>query len=347
MYAPSYVLAKILMHLEKCFSEDAISEWFEDAEAIAVSDDTLILYSPSDFRQQIIRDTCSPYILEVLREMLQCNATLEVWGNNELRAYKEEQKRLSISFKPQFTFDNFISGSSNLQAVTIAKEVAKNACQDLHNPLFLYGPPGVGKTHLLLAIANTIKQSFPDKKVVYTLTDQFTSELIFSLQNGRTDDFKQKYRTADVLLIDDIQFIAGRETTQEELFHIFNDLYEHKKQIIMAANRHPGDIATLESRLKDGFDKGIMVGIDSPGYETRCEITKLKAKKCNLELSDELVRYVANSLTDNIRQIEGALKRIRAVHELDGLDLTLENIQETLGIAYQKEQRNGHTESIN
>lgn len=330
MYAPSYVWGKILMRLEQQLSEVTVSAWLDDTEVVGLFDNTLVIYSPTDFRQQIIRDRCAPYIIDVLRELLSPDAKLEVWGEAEMRAHKGEKKEKLLQSNPQFTFDNFVAGDSNQLAMKVAKAAAEQPGHEVYNPLFVYGPPGVGKTHLLYAMVNEIVNSFPDLNVVYIRADQFTTELVKAIQSGKTHDFKQKYRKADALLVDDIQFISGKESTQEEFFHTFNELFEHKKQIVMTADRPPSEMATLEDRLRSRFGAGIMIGIDPPDYETRLAITQKKAKQYRLELSEDCLVYIAKTFQDNVRRIEGALKKLRALHALGGVPLTKENVAKFL-----------------
>ncbi len=331
MYSASYVWARVLAELSQQLSEVTVSAWFDDAEVISFSDDKLVIYSPSEFRQERIRASCAPYIEDALKRLFRSKAKLVVWGETELKAGKEKAENRSDSyFNPHFVFDNFIAGSSNELPLKIATTVAGNPGFEVYNPLFFYGPPGVGKTHLLYSIANSIAAKFPEKQIVCIKGDQFTNDLVTSIREGSTFAFREKYRKADVLLVDDIQFIAGKDSTQEEFFHTFNALYESGKQIVLTADRKPSDMATLEDRLRSRFGVGIMVGINLPDYETRIQIITAKAKKMNLELNAEIVRYLAASLSENIRQIEGAMKKIRAFKDLTGMALTLETISRTV-----------------
>lgn len=331
MYAMAYIWAKVLCYLERQLSEITVSAWLDDAELVALKDGRLILYSPSEFRQEIIREKCAPYIEEALRALFQMKARLVVWGDSELHQYREDKRKDPIHFNPQFTFDSYVTGQSNQIAVKIAQAAASDPGNEVYNPLFIYGPPGVGKTHLLYAIANQIQKGFPDRKIVYIKGDQFTNELITAIRNGKTEAFKQKYRhQPDVFLIDDIQFIAGKESTQEEFFHTFNELFERRRQIVMTADRKPGDMVTLEERLCGRFGEGIMVSISPPDRETRMSIIRTKAQKLQLQLNDETIQYMADSLTRNVRQIEGALKKIRAFRDLSSMELTLPNVARTI-----------------
>ena len=240
MYSASYVWAKVLHHMEQQLSEVAVSAWFDDAEVIELTENEFILYSPSEFRQERIRVNCAPYVEEVLKQLFQSNAKLVVWGETEMKACRDKQSGERESyFNPQYIFENFIAGSTNSIPLKIASAVAATPGVDLYNPVFFYGPPGVGKTHLLYSIANEIARLYTDKKIVCVKGEQFTTDLVKAIQSGGTALFREKYREADVLLVDDIQFIAGKESTQEEFFHTFNELYERGKQIVLTADRKP------------------------------------------------------------------------------------------------------------
>ena len=331
MYAASYVWAKVLRHLEDQLTDVMVSAWFDDAEVVQLTATELTIYSPSEFRQERIRVNCAPYIEDALKELFQSNAKLVVWGETEMRASRERKSQTFESyFNPQFIFDNFIAGSSNAVPLKIAKAVAENPGLDIYNPVFFYGPPGVGKTHLLYSIANGISKQHLDKRIVCIKGDQFTNDLVKAIQTGSTASFREKYRQADILLVDDIQFIAGKESTQEEFFHTFNELYESGKQIVLTADRKPSDMATLEDRLRSRFGVGVMVAISASDYETRILITKAKAKRMGIDLSLDIIKYIAANLTDNIRQIEGALKKIRAFRDLACMELTLESVSRTI-----------------
>lgn len=332
MYAASYVWAKVLGYLEQQLSEVAVSAWFDDAEVVQHTETEFVIYSPSEFRQERIRANCGPYIEDALKQLFQSNAKLVVWGETEMKASRDKKDANGESyFNPQFVFENFIAGSSNAIPLKIASAVAVAPGMDIYNPVFFYGPPGVGKTHLLYSIANSVAKQHPEKKIVCVKGDQFTNDLVKAImQSGGTAAFRAKYRQADVLLVDDIQFIAGKEATQEEFFHTFNELYESGKQIVMTADRKPSDMATLEERLRSRFGAGVLVTINPPDYETRILITKAKAKRMSMDLSADIVKYIATKLSDNIRQIEGALKKIRAFRDLAGMDLTLESVSQTI-----------------
>ncbi len=330
MYSSAYVWAKVLAHMEERLGAVTVSAWFDDAEVVELNEEHLILYSSSDFRREIIRRRCTEYIQDALKEIFNSDAKLMVFGDEELNVYQARGKqKTSMDFNPQFTFESFVVGNSNRFAHGAAIAVSNTPGQ-VYNPLFIYGPPGVGKTHLLYAIANGIRKNDPDANIVYIKGDQFTNELIDAIKSGKNVEFRNKYREADLFLIDDIQFIAGKESNQEEFFHTFNKLYEEHKQIVMTSDRKPGDMLTLEDRLRTRFEWGLLADIQPPDYETRMAIIKNKAVSLGLDLSDEVCNYIANNVTHNVRQIEGTVKKLRAYVDLNGMALTLENVMRSI-----------------
>ena len=337
MYSSAYVWAKVLSYLEDRLTAVTVSAWFDDAEVVELNEEHLILYSPSDFRREIIRRRCTDTIHDALKEIFNSDAKLLVFGDEELNARKTKGKSsTSMDFNPQFTFDNFVVGPSNRFAHSAAIAVSKTPGQ-VYNPLFIYGPPGVGKTHLLYAIANGIRKINPTANIVYIKGDQFTNELIDAIKNGKNVEFRSKYREADLFLIDDVQFIAGKESTQEEFFHTFNTLYEEHKQIVMTSDRKPSDMNTLEDRLRTRFEWGLLADIQPPDYETRMAILKNKAVQLGLNLSDDVCNYIAINVTNNVRQIEGTVKKIMAYRDLNNMPLDLPNISRAIDDMFKAE----------
>ena len=337
MYSSAYVWAKILSYLEERLTSTIVSANFDDAEVVELNESQLILYTPSDFRLGVITNRYASMIEDALREIFNSDAKVIVFGDKELQAYRSKGKSsTSMDFNPQFTFENFVVGPSNRFAHGAAIAVS-NIPGQVYNPLFIYGPAGVGKTHLLYAIANGIRKQNPDANIVYIKGDQFTNELISAIQSGKNIEFRSKYREADLFLIDDIQFIAGKEATQEEFFHTFNKLYEEHKQIVMTSDRKPSDMSTLEDRLKSRFEWGLLADIQPPDYETRMAILKNKAKHLGLDLDDDVCNFIAINVTNNVRQIEGTVKKIMAYRDLNDMPLDLPNISRAVNDMFNSE----------
>ena len=332
--------------MEERLGAVTISTWFDDAEVVELTEEHLILYSSSDFRREIIKNRCTEYIEDALKEIFHSDAKLIVFGDEELASFRQKGKQnTTMDFNPQFTFDSFVVGPSNRFAHGAAIAVTNNP-GEVYNPLFIYGPAGVGKTHLLYAIANGIRKVNPNANIVYIKGDQFTNELIAAIQSGKNVEFRSKYREADLFLIDDIQFIAGKESTQEEFFHTFNKLYEEHKQIVMTSDRKPSDMLTLEDRLKTRFEWGLLADIQPPDYETRMAIIKNKAISLGLDLSDEVCNYVAVNVTNNVRQIEGTVKKILAYRDLNNMPLDLPNVSRAIDDMFKSEGNTVPTPSL-
>ena len=325
MYSSAYVWAKILGYLEARLTEPVVSAWFDDAEVIEFSDDRLVLYSPSDFRKETIERRGAVYVKDAMKELFDLNIELVVLGEDTIESFRSKKRKLDfLDFNPQFTFEKFVVGSSNRFAHAASLSVANNPeAQDGYNPLFIYGPPGLGKTHLLYAIASQIHKQNPDASVIYIKGEQFTNDLIEAIQNGQMVSFRDKYRNADVFLVDDIQFIAGKESTQEEYFHTFNALYESKKKIIMTADRHPDHMAKLEERLRTRFEWGLITEISPPDYETRMAILRNLAMEAGLDCPDEVCAFIAENVTSDVRKLEGAINILKATVALEHVQIDL------------------------
>ena len=238
----------------------------------------------------------------------------------------------SANLNPKYTFDTFVVGSNNNLAHAAALAVAESP-GEIYNPLFIYGGVGLGKTHLMHAIAHFILKNDPKAKILYVTSETFTNELIDAIRNKNnitTTEFREKYRNNDVLLIDDIQFIIGKESTQEEFFHTFNTLYESKKQIIISSDKPPKEIETLEERLRSRFEWGLTVDIQSPDYETRMAILRKKEEMEGYKIDNEVIKYIATHVKSNIRELEGALTKIVALSRLNKCDITLQLAEEAL-----------------
>ena len=335
MYSSDYVWAKILAYLEKRLTATIISAWFDDAEVVELTDTRLVLYSPSPYRKDIIEHRCAEYIRAAMKELFETDIELVVFGDEELASYRDKSKRPAfIEFNPQFTFDKFVVGSSNSFAYAAAFAVANHPAE-VYNPLFIYGPSGLGKTHLLYAIAAEIHHANPQYNIVYIKGDQFTNELITALKDGKNIEFREKYRNADLFLMDDIQFIGGKASTEEEFFHTFNTLYENHKQIILTSDRSPSELVRLEDRLRTRFEWGLICDVQPPDYETRMAIIKSKAISLGLDFSDEVCNYIAENITNNVRQLEGSVKKIKALHDLTGMPIDVQNVARAIKDMYR------------
>ena len=239
---------------------------------------------------------------------------------------------------PLYTFENFVIGESNRHAYATCTAVADLPSQDALNPLFLYGGSGLGKTHLIQSIAHFILQHNPSMNVLYASSERFTNDIIEAIQKNKTEEFRQKYRQVDVLIIDDIQEIIGRERTQQEFFNTFNFLYEAKKQIIISSDRPPKEIKELNERLRSRFEWGVPIDIQAPDYETRMAILRNKAEKMRMNnIPEEILVYIAENIVSNVRELEGALKKLRIYSQLLNEDITVDLAKETLKDLISKE----------
>ena len=336
MLSAAYVWAKIINFLEERYDPVIISSWFSEAKVIDYTNEKLILHIDSSYRQDVILRRFKDPIQDALFELFQSQAKLIVYTDEELKLYQQKDAKTTRVCNTNFQFENFVVGPSNRFAHSAALAVSQKPGQ-VYNPLFIYGPPGIGKTHLLHAIANGIYESNPNANVVYIKGDEFTNELIAAIQSGKNIEFRSKYREADLFLIDDIQFIAGKESTQEEFFHTFNKLYEENKQIVMTSDRKPSDMLTLEDRLRTRFEWGLLADIQPPDYETRMAIIRNKADSLGISLSDDVCNYIATNVTNNVRQIEGTVKKIRAHHDLNKMPLDISNISRVISDMFTNE----------
>lgn len=319
------VWAKVLTLMQPEMTATTINTWFDDATAVALEDDRFVLYSPTPFKRDIIASRYAPKIQAALRELFSADMDVTVLTEGELDQYQQPAKNDFFPGTEEYTFERFVVGSSNKFAHAAARAVADNPGQS-YNPLFIYGESGLGKTHLLYAIAHKIHQNHPDYRIVYIKGDSFTNELIQAIREGRNPEFREKYRSADVFLMDDVQFIAGRESTQEEMFHTFNTLYEAGRQIVFTADRPPKEMLRLDDRLRTRFEWGLPVDIQPPDYETRVAIIKNKAIRRGMNLPDPVLQYIAENITSNVRQIEGTVNKILAFQELMGESVDVDTV---------------------
>mgnify|MGYP001012679654 FL=1 len=309
-------------------TEIAFSTWISRIEPVTLdfTSGVAVLRVPNELHRQTIMHYYMDLLEEAFREIFSQEIQIRIVTPEETANEKKKKEEIPSNENYKFTFDTFIVGPSNKFAHAASMAVA-NKPAVLYNPLFIYGNSGLGKTHLLYAIRNEISHTHPEMDIVYIKGDEFTNELIEAIRRGTTGDFHQRYRHADVLLVDDIQFIAGKESTQEEFFHTFNTLYEAKKQIVLTSDRPPKDIATLEERLLTRFEWGLTADIQPPDFETRIAIIKRKAELLQIELPDNVIEYIANRLKNNIRQLEGAVKKMKAFHLLNGDSYNIQTAQ--------------------
>ena len=347
----------VLAELEINTTKASFITWFQYVFLTDIKDGLVFISVPDSFTKEWVENKFSKIILKILRNLSPEIRDLRISINptnkpnpyfthlktpkNEQRVEKPSQTNANqlgfldfeinkdSNLNPKYTFDNFIIGSFNELAYAAAISVSKNPGK-AYNPLFIYGPSGVGKTHLLQAVGNELLKHNPKLKTFFVPSEKFTSELINSLQNQEINKFKEKYKKIDLLIIDDIQFLAGKEKTQEEFFYIFKELYEENKQIILSSDRPPKSINTLEDRLRSRFEGGMIADIGFPDYETRVAILKSKANQQNLSIPDDVLHYIASQYQKNIRELEGALNTINANAQLNPSSLTIQNISKTL-----------------
>lgn len=329
-----------IMERELGLSKTTINTWFDDTKALSFSDNCLTLLIELPLKRTTVEQQYTARIKEALKLLFSADISLVITARADQPVQAE-----SSQFSEDFSFDRFVVGNSNEFAHAAAKAVAQ-APASSYNPLLIYGGSGLGKTHLLNAIAITIKKENPNAKINYVKGDDFTSELIESIQAGKGDEFREKYRKSDLLLVDDIQFIAGKERTQEEFFHTFNALYESKKQIVLTSDRLPKEMVNLEERLRTRFESGLMADIQPPDYETRMAIINLKCKRLGLSLSETQRETIANNVTSNIRQIEGTIKKIHAYSNLLGNEITQEIVERAIKDMFHEHPRLNPTPEI-
>ncbi len=315
---------EIVKTLSKELTPTTIKTWFSDCKPVDLEDCRLILHTTSDFKRTIILNRFGDSIRAALSDLFSCDFDLVVLAGDEIKDFVSQKKEEnSLPEMAGYTFDRFIVGNSNKFAHAAARAVADNPGKN-YNPLFIYGNSGLGKTHLLLAIGQAIHEQDSSKKIAYIKGDEFTNQLVKAIKEGTVEEFHTKYRNVDLFLVDDIQFIAGKRSTQEEFFHSFNNIYEAGHQIVITSDRPPLEMSLLDDRLRTRFEGGLMASIEPPDIETRMAIIRNKAAQLGLPLSDDIVEYIATKITANIRQLEGVIKRITAYVEIDGGPPTIE-----------------------
>ncbi|WP_194192606.1 chromosomal replication initiator protein DnaA [Clostridium chrysemydis] len=335
-------------------SEVSFNTWIKSCEPISISSNTIRISVPNTFSQEILEKRYKDLVANSIQAVCSKLYKIEFLVASEIqkeeetkeKAEKKAERRAksfqsddfaNTNLNPKYTFDSFVIGNSNRFAHAASLAVAESPAK-AYNPLFIYGGVGLGKTHLMHAIGHYILDDNSNAKVVYVSSEKFTNELINAIKDDKNEEFRNKYRNVDVLLIDDIQFIAGKERTQEEFFHTFNALHEANKQIILSSDRPPKEIPTLEDRLRSRFEWGLIADIQVPDFETRMAILKKKADVENLSVANEVMVYIATKIKSNIRELEGALTRIVAYSSLTNREITVDLATEALKDIISKKQ---------
>ncbi len=339
---------RALSEFEGDLSRANFSTWFKNTTILKQDDGIVFVGVPNEFVKDWLQNKFHKMILRSLRNLSENIRGIE-YTVFRVEEKKQEKKELSLQNTPQegelplanlyvnredglnqrYTFDNFIIGSFNELAYTAAQAILKKVGTNVYNPLFIYGSTGLGKTHLIQAVGNEVKKNHPSKRVFYTTSEKFSVDYINSVSQGSKAMvvFKNKYRNYDLLIMDDIQFLSNKEKTQEELFHIFNELYHNNKQIIFSSDKHPNYIPALESRLKSRFSAGMIVDVQEPEYESRLAILRAKAATQNFFPPEEIIDYLASSVQGNIRELEGLLNGIICQSQIKSRNLTLNEIK--------------------
>jgi len=317
MYDAKQIFSDLQLLLKNCVTEVAYDTFFKNLSAVCVEDNILILESAEPLAKDVINRRYHDEVIQCLQALNYPELTFKVVEKDtyiendpvreKRKAYLEVSKAAGLN--PSYTFENFVSGGSNNFAYASSVAVA-SAPGKQWNPLYIWGPSGLGKTHLMHAIGHEVLQNNPDKKVLYVSCETFMNEMITAISTNSAFKFREKYRQIDVLLIDDIQFISDKAGTQEEFFHTFNTLYENEKQIVIAGDRKPEEIQKLEERIKTRFKWGMVTDIEAPDYETRVAILQKKANNNNINVDISVLSYIANNISSNIRELEGALTRV-------------------------------------
>ncbi|MFD1884996.1 chromosomal replication initiator protein DnaA [Paenibacillus wenxiniae] len=325
---------QILSIIQTKLSKPSFDTWFKATKALTFTEHSIVISAPTTFAVEWLESRytklVSSTVYEVLGRQVDVKFVIEEAVPEEALILQQTPAQpaavqmdepVANMLNPKYTFDTFVIGAGNRFAHAASLAVAE-APAKAYNPLFLYGGVGLGKTHLMHAIGHYILQHNPNSKVVYISSEKFTNEFINSIRDNRGESFRNKYRNIDILLIDDIQFLAGKESTQEEFFHTFNALHEESKQIIISSDRPPKEIPTLEERLRSRFEWGLITDIQPPDLETRIAILRKKARAENLDIPNEAMMYIANQIDTNIRELEGALIRVVAYSSLTNQDVT-------------------------
>ena len=319
MNSISDVWQSVLSRLQEQLSETTIRTWFDEVDVVTMEDSAFVLHCSNSFKKSTIETRFMKHIKAALKDIFSSDLEVKILNDEQLAAYHgvAPDQPGSLLDSDAFTFETYVVGPQNKLAYAAARAVADKPAENF-NPLFIYGDSGLGKTHLLYAIAHQVKRKREDLRIVYIKGDDFTNELIASIREGSNAEFREKYRQAGILLVDDIQFIAGKKQTQEEFFHTFNTLYESGRQIVLTSDRPPREMTQLEDRLQTRFEWGLITDISTPDFETRIAIIRRKAELLDLYIPDDVAEFIANRLKTNIRQLEGAVKKLKALKHLAG-----------------------------
>ncbi len=341
---------KTLDIIKSELSEVSFNTWIKSCEPLSISSNTLKISVPNSFTQDILDKRYKDLVANSIKAVCSKLYTIEfiimseIYEKEEIKNSSNQKSKaivvndeMSSTLNPKYTFNSFVIGNSNRFAHAASLAVAESPAK-AYNPLFIYGGVGLGKTHLMHAIGHYILDGNPNAKVVYVSSEKFTNELINAIKDDKNEEFRNKYRNVDILLIDDIQFIAGKERTQEEFFHTFNALHDANKQIILSSDRPPKEIPTLEDRLRSRFEWGLIADIQVLDFETRMAILKKKADVENLNVANEVMGYIATKIKSNIRELEGALIRIIAYSSLTNREVTVDLATEALKDIISKKQ---------
>ena len=308
----------VLTQMRGALSDTTINTWFDEIDAVDIHGNTLILHCGNDFKRGYIKSLFTENIQDAMKNLFSRDFEIKVLDDAEYRKLQgRDADTFGVHTSARFTFDTFVVGPSNKLAWAASKSVAMYPTRN-YNPLLIYGESGLGKTHLIYAIANEIHQNFPRYHTIYVKGDELANELVDAIQAGRTAtaEMRDKYRKADVLLVDDVQFIAGKKQTQEEFFHTFNSLYESGRQIVLTSDRPPHEITLLEERLRTRFEWGLIVDVEPPDFETRVAIIRSKAASLGITFPDTVSSYIAENVTSNVRQLEGTVNKVLAYRDL-------------------------------
>ena len=307
----------VLQQLKKELSETTISTWFDELEPVDIRGNKFILFCPNDFKKGYIESLFLKNIKASLQDIFSTEFEVEILDDPAYQDFGGGRKNTDRFSTDEFSFSSFVVGPSNKLAYAASVAVSEHPAQN-YNPLLIYGDSGLGKTHLLYAIANVIRKNDPRAKIVYIKGDDFINEFIELIRAGRGSEFRAKYREADLLLVDDVQFVAGKEQVQNEFFHTFNTLYESGRQIVLTSDRPPSEMTLLDDRLRTRFEWGLLVDVMPPDFETRVAIVKNKAAAHGMDLPDKIAFTIAENVTANVRQLEGTVNKILAYKDLLG-----------------------------